>query len=38
MKFAVLELIENMPSDGIMDQALLKAFYKYVGMLRRNKK
>jgi hypothetical protein len=38
LEVAVLELIENMPSDGIMDQALLKEFCKYVGRLRRNEK
>ena len=38
LEVAILELIENMPSDEFMDQALLKEFCKYVGRLRRNNK
>jgi hypothetical protein len=38
LEVAVLELIENLPSEDVLDQALLKEFCKYVGRLRRNKK
>ena len=38
LEVAILELIENMPSDEFMDQALLKEFCKYIGRLRRNNK
>jgi hypothetical protein len=38
LEVAILELIENMSSDKVMDQTLLKEFCKYVGRLRRNNK
>ena len=38
VEIAILELIENTPSDELMEQALLKEFCKYVGRLRRNNK
>jgi hypothetical protein len=38
LEVAILELIENTPSDELMDHALLKEFCKYIGRLRRNNK
>jgi hypothetical protein len=38
LEIAILELIENMPSDEFMDQTLLKEFCKYIGRIRRNNK
>jgi hypothetical protein len=38
LEVAILELIESIPSDEVMDQALLKEFCKYVGRFRRNKR
>ncbi len=38
VEIAILELIENMPSDEAMERSLLKEFGKYVGRLRRYNK
>jgi hypothetical protein len=38
LEIAILELIENIPSESSMERKLLDEFCKYVGRLRRNKK
>jgi hypothetical protein len=38
LEVAILELIENIPSDESMERALLEELCKYVGRLRRYSK
>jgi hypothetical protein len=38
LEVSILDLIEKVPSDDRMEQALLEEFCKYVGRLRRNRK
>ena len=37
LEVAILELIENIPSDETMGRSLLMEFCKYVGRIRRTK-